>query len=157
MQSITPNIWFNRNADEAVDFYLSVFPDSRRISTVDYPTEGLADFQKEFAGQTLTIEFELLGQRFIAINAGDEFRPNAAVSFLIACHNQAEIDHYWERLTAAGGEEQPCGWLTDKYGVVWQVAPEDFDTSYAGNPRAFAKLMTMKKIILAEFEDLEHG
>jgi predicted 3-demethylubiquinone-9 3-methyltransferase (glyoxalase superfamily) len=149
MQKITPNLWFNGNAEEAVNFYLTVFSDSKIHSTLHYPTEGLADFQKDFAGKVLTIEWEMLGQRFVAINAGPEFKFNEAVSFLINCKDQAEIDYYWEALTKSGGEESVCGWLKDKYGLSWQVAPEGID-KMVENPKAFQNMMKMKKIIISE-------
>ena len=151
MPNIVPNLWFNGNAEEAINFYLTVFPDGKKIATTYYPTEGLADFQKDFAGKVLTIEFELLGQRFVAINAGHEFTFNESVSFAITCKDQAEIDYYWEALTKDGGKESVCGWLKDKYGLSWQVAPEGFDKKLAENPEAFEKMMTMKKIIIADF------
>ncbi len=152
-QKITPNLWFNGNAAEAVDFYLSVFPDSKKISTSYYPNsveEGLADFQKDMAGKELTVDFELFGQRFTAINAGPEFTFNESVSFLIACKDQAEIDYYWEKLTAEGGEESVCGWLKDKYGLSWQVTPANME-DLMKKPGAFAKMMKMKKLIIADF------
>ena len=151
MQKITPNLWFKGNAKEAVDFYLSVFPESKIIVMHYYPTEGLADFQKEFAGKILTIEFELLGQRFVAINAGNEFTFNEAVSFAIPCKDQKEIDYYWDTLSKNGGQESVCGWLKDKYGLSWQVYHEGID-EWVKDPKAFAKMMTMKKIIIADFE-----
>lgn len=153
MQKITPNLWFNHNAEEAVDFYLSVFKDSRIIQKSYYPKtkeEGLADFQLDLAGQVLTIHFEILGQEFVAINAGPEFTPNEAVSFNIACKDQAEIDYYWEALTKDGGQESVCGWLKDKYGYSWQVNPENIE-ELMKKPGAFKKMMKMKKIIIAEF------
>lgn len=149
MQKIVPNLWFKGNAQEAVDFYLSVFPDSKMISTVHYPMDGLADFQKDFAGKVLTIEFELRGERFVAINAGPEFTFTEAVSFLIECADQAEIDYYWNALTTNGGEESQCGWLKDKYGLSWQVAPEGID-AVVQQPKLFARLLEMKKINIAE-------
>ncbi len=100
-KDLTPNLWFDGNAKEAVDFYVSVFPDSKIISTVNYPNsteEGLADFQKELAGKVLTVDFELSGNRFVAINAGPEFKFNEAVSFSVPCKDQEEIDYYWEKL-----------------------------------------------------------
>ena len=93
-QKITPNLWFDGNAKEAAEFYLSVFPDSKIISTEYYPKEGLADFQKEMAGKELVIEFELLGNRFVAINAGTCFKFNESISFSIPCKDQEEIDYY---------------------------------------------------------------
>jgi len=151
MQKITPNLWFKGNAKEATDFYLSVFPDSKIVSTSNYPTEGLADFQKEFAGKPLTIEFELFGQRFTAINAGPEFTFNEAVSFSIACKDQDEIDYYWNALTKDGGEESVCGWCKDKYGLSWQINPENMEEIMLKSG-AWEKLMQMKKIVIADLE-----
>ncbi len=151
MQKITANLWFNANAQEAVDFYVSVFPDGKIINTTYYPKstrEGLADFQQEFAGKVLTIDFELFGQRFTAVNAGPEFKFTEAVSFLIACEDQEEIDYYWGRLSAAPESEQ-CGWLKDKYGLSWQVAPKNMD-DLIKKPGAFARMMEMKKIVIAD-------
>lgn len=153
MQKITPNLWFNKNAQEAVDYYLSVFPDSKIISTTYYPkseAEGLADFQKELAGKVLTIEFEILGMRFIAINAGPEFKFTEAISLMISCKDQEEVDYYWDTLTSNGGEESVCGWLKDKYGLSWQVCPENIE-ELMKKPDAFKKMMGMKKLIIADF------
>ncbi len=151
MQKITPNLWFDHNAEEAVNYYLSIFPDSKIVKTHHYPNEGLADFQKGFEGKVLTIEFNLLGHDFVAINAGPEFKFNESVSFLINCKDQDEIDFYWDKLTADGGEESVCGWLKDKYGLSWQVAPEGLD-DWMKNPEAFQKMMAMKKIIIADLK-----
>jgi predicted 3-demethylubiquinone-9 3-methyltransferase (glyoxalase superfamily) len=145
MQKITPNLWFKGNAEEAVDFYLSVFKDSKIITKSYYPTEGLLDFQEPFAGKVLAIYFELLGQEFVAINAGNEFTFNEAVSFNIACKDQAEIDYYWEVLTKDGGEESVCGWCKDKYGLSWQINPENIEDIML-TPGAWEKLLQMKKI-----------
>jgi predicted 3-demethylubiquinone-9 3-methyltransferase (glyoxalase superfamily) len=112
-QKITPNLWFKGNAEEAVNFYLSVFPQSKIITKSYYPTEGLLDFQKPFAGKVLAIYFELMGSEFVAINAGPEFSFTEAVSFNISCKDQAEIDYYWSKLTADGGSESVCGWCKD--------------------------------------------
>lgn len=150
---IIPNLWFDGNAMEAASFYVSVFKNGKIINTSYYPlteAEGLADFQKDFAGKVLTVEFEILGMQFIGINAGPLFRFNESVSFMIPCRNQEEIDYYWERLTADGGEESMCGWLKDKYGLSWQVCPENWETLNQ-LPGAFRKLMGMKKIIVADF------
>ena len=150
MQKITPNLWFDGNGKEAVDFYMSVFPDSKIIGTTYYPTEGIADFQKPLAGKELTIEFELFGQSYVALNAGSEFKFNEAVSFSIACKDQEEIDYYWGKLTADGGEESVCGWCKDKYGLSWQVTPENWE-DLLKQPDAFANMMKMKKIVIADF------
>ena len=149
LQKITPNLWFDGNAKEAVEFYVSVFPNSKVISTSYYPKEGLLDFQKNLAGKELTIDFELSGNRFTAINAGPEFKFNEAVSFLITCEDQDEIDYYWEKLSSAPEPEQ-CGWCKDKYGLRWQVAPKGME-ELMSNPNAFANMMQMKKIVIADF------
>lgn len=149
MKTITPNLWFDGNAKEAVDFYVSVFPDSKIISTEYYPTEGLADFQQALAGKVLTVDFELSGNRFMAINAGPEFKFNESVSFAIPCDDQAEIDYYWDKLSKVPESEQ-CGWCKDQYGLSWQVVPKNME-ELMSRPNAFAKMMQMKKLVIADF------
>jgi predicted 3-demethylubiquinone-9 3-methyltransferase (glyoxalase superfamily) len=153
IQKITTNLWFNHNAKEAADFYTSVFPDAKILSVDYYPAEGLMDFQKDLAGKELTVAFELFGQRFIAINAGPEFAFTEAVSFMIACDDQAEIDYFWERLSRVPESEQ-CGWCKDAYGLSWQIVPANMGELMA-QPGAFTKLMTMKKIEIAKFTESE--
>lgn len=153
MKKITPNLWFDGNAQEAVDFYLSVFPESKIISTLYYPNsaeEGLADFQLGMAGKVLTIEFELSGNRFIAINAGPEFKFNESVSFSIPCQDQEEIDYYWNKLSSVPEAEQ-CGWCKDKYGLSWQVIPQNIE-QLIKQPGAYRKLMKMHKIVIDELK-----
>ena len=126
MQKITPNLWFDGNAQEAVDYYLSVFPESTINTTTYYPSAdepGLLEFQKPLAGKVLTIDYTLHGMDFTAINAGPEFKFNESVSFVVVCKDQQEIDYYWEKLSAVPESEQ-CGWLKDKYGLSWQIAPD---------------------------------
>lgn len=149
MQKIVPNLWFSGNATEAVEFYTSVFKDSKVISTTYYPTEGLADFQQSFAGKVLTIEFELHGQRFVAINAGNEFTFNEAVSFAVSCKDQAEIDYFWSKLSAVPASEQ-CGWCKDKYGLSWQIVPENIE-ELMKKPGSFEIMMGQKKIVISEY------
>lgn len=149
MQKIIPNLWFTENANEAVEFYISVFKDSKVISTTYYPEEGLADFQKSFAGKVLTIEFELHGQHFTAINAGNEFKFSEAISFAVMCKDQQEIDYYWSKLSADPSAEQ-CGWCKDKFGLSWQIVPENME-ELMKKPNAFQVMMQQKKIILAEY------
>lgn len=149
MKEITPNLWFDGNAKQAVDFYVSVFPDSKVINTAYYPEEGLADFQKELAGKELVIEFELSGNRFAAINAGPEFKFNESVSFSIPCEDQTEIDYYWQKLSAVPESEQ-CGWCKDQYGLSWQVVPNNMG-ELMKRPNAFAHMMKMHKIVIEDF------
>ena len=142
MKKITPNLWFDGNAEEAVNFYVSVFPNSKIISITNYPKsveDGLADFQRNMAGKVLTIDFELSGNRFVAINAGPEFTFNESVSFSVPCEDQKEIDYYYEQLSAVS-ESEVCGWCKDKYGLSWQVVPENME-----------ELMKMHKIIIKDF------
>lgn len=151
-QKIVPNLWFNGNAEQAVEYYISVFPNSRIISTDYYPKsaeEGLADFQLDMAGKPLVVEFELNGQHFTAINAGSEFTFNEAISFAINCQDQEEIDYYWEKLSSVPEAEQ-CGWCKDKFGLSWQVVPENME-ELMKKPNAFAKMMKMHKIIVSGF------
>lgn len=151
-QKITANLWFDGNAQEAVDYYLSVFPNSKMLSTTNYPNsaeEGLADFQLDLAGKVLTVEFELEGQHFTAINAGPEFKFSEAVSFAVTCKDQEEIDYYWEKLSATPEFEQ-CGWCKDKYGLSWQIVPENME-ELMKKPGAYSTMMEQHKIIIAEY------
>ena len=151
-QKIIANLWFDGNARQAVDFYISVFPNSKIISTAYYPNsteEGLADFQVNLAGQVLTIEFELNGTQFVAINAGPEFKFTEAVSFSVACKDQEEIDYYWEKLSSSPENEQ-CGWCKDQFGLSWQIVPANMEELML-RPNAFSKLMDMKKLEIAKF------
>ncbi len=152
MKKITPNLWFDGNAEEAVNFYVSVFPDSKIISTAYYPKtaeEGLADFQLNMAGKVLTIEFELSGNPFAAINAGPEFKFNESISFSVPCEDQKEIDYYWEKLSSVPASEQ-CGWCKDKYGLSWQIVPKNME-ELMKKPGAFKSLMKMHKIVISDF------
>lgn len=150
-QKITPNLWFNGNAQEAAEYYVSVF-DGRVLSTEYYPNSaegGLEDFQLDFAGKVLTVEYEILGMRFVAINAGPEFTLSEAVSFSVECEDQAEIDYYWGKLSAVPESEQ-CGWCKDKFGLSWQIVPKDM-AKLMQRPDAYKKMMQMKKLVIDEF------
>ncbi|MBP7769216.1 VOC family protein [Candidatus Saccharibacteria bacterium] len=152
MKKITPNLWFDGNAKEAVDFYIAVFSNSKITSTQYYPgtaEEGLADFQQNLAGKELVIEFELSGNSFAAINAGPEFKFNEAVSFSVPCKDQEEIDYFWERLSAVPEAEQ-CGWCKDKFGLSWQIVPQNMEECMS-EPNAFENMMKMKKIVIKDF------
>ncbi|MDB5179777.1 MAG: yteG [Candidatus Saccharibacteria bacterium] len=146
---IVPNLWFNGNAKEAVEFYVSVFPDSKVNSTEYYPHEGLADFQKDMAGKELMIDFELNGNRFMAINADDTFRFTEAVSFAVECDDQEEIDYFWSKLSTVPEVEQ-CGWCKDQYGLSWQIVPKNMG-ELMQRPDAYAHMMQMKKLVIADF------
>lgn len=117
MQKITPCLWFDDQAEEAANFYVSVFKNSKIVKISCYGEAGPRP-----AGSVLTVDFQLDGQDFIALNGGSEFKFSEAISFSVDCDSQAEVDYFWEKLTQ-GGEEQPCGWLKDRYGVSWQIVP----------------------------------
>lgn len=142
---ITPFLWFDSNADEAVNFYLSVFKNSRRFDELRNPGEAPGP-----KGGVITIAFELDGQRFTALNGGPHFKFNEAVSFVVRCESQQEVDEYWSKLSAGGAESQ-CGWLKDKFGLSWQVIPAQLP-ELIKNPKAMKAMMGMKKINLAELE-----
>lgn len=151
-QKIVPCLWFDNNGEEAIHYYLSVFKESKAGDILRY-TEG-APLP---AGTLLTGQFWLNGQEFTVLNGGPHFKFTEAVSFEIKCSNQAEVDYYWDTLTQNGGQEQPCGWLKDKYGLSWQVVPtqliamlKDPDAAKAG--RAMAAMMKMKKIDITTVE-----
>ncbi len=136
---ITPFLWFDSNAEEAVDFYLSVFKNSRRLDRVDAAAAG-----------PRTIAFELDGQILTAINGGPYFKFTEAVSFVVRCNSQAEIDDYWAKFTESGTEGQ-CGWLKDKFGLSWQIVPTGL-VSYIKHPKAMQAMMQMKKLDIAILE-----
>jgi predicted 3-demethylubiquinone-9 3-methyltransferase (glyoxalase superfamily) len=155
-QKIVPNLWFDTQAEEAANFYVSVFKNSTVRSVAPYPEGGPRP-----AGMVMTVEFELDGQRFVAINGGPEFNFTEAVSLLIECEDQAEIDYYWERLTE-GGEDGPCGWLKDRYGLSWQVAPRGMEEMFDGSDperaqRAMAAMMQVSKIDIAAMQRAADG
>jgi len=152
VQKITPNLWFNGNAEEAAEYYVSVFLDGKIVRTNRYPAsseEGLADFQQNMAGKVLGIEFEVGGMRYVGINAGPEFKFSEAVSFSIACTDQEEIDYYWSKLSHVPESEQ-CGWCKDKYGLSWQIVPENMG-ELMSKPDAYKTMMNQHKIVIAEY------
>ena len=153
MKEVTPFLWFDNEAEEAAKFYVLVFGGNSRIGTVTH----YGDQGGKPKGSVMTVTFELNGQRFIALNGGPQFKFNEAVSFTIDCENQDEIDHFWQKLPADGGEIIACGWLKDKYGVTWQVVPAVFwEWADSGNPTAFDRVMTalvtMTKLDLAALQ-----
>jgi predicted 3-demethylubiquinone-9 3-methyltransferase (glyoxalase superfamily) len=156
MQKITPFLWFDTEAEEAAAFYTSVFPRSRILETTHYGAAGPGT-----EGAVMTVSFELDGQRFIGLNGGPEFTFNEAISFQVSCKDQQELDAYWSKLSE-GGDEGPCGWLKDKYGVSWQVIPAALP-ELLGNPdpersqAVMRALLTMKKIEIDELERAASG
>ncbi|MFC8404031.1 VOC family protein [Streptomyces griseoincarnatus] len=148
----TTCLWFDGQAEEAAQFYVSVFDDSKLGDVVR--NTGATPGE---AGSVLTVEFTANGQKFVALNGGPEFTFNEAISFQLDCDDQAEIDHYWEKLVEGGGEHGPCGWLKDRYGVSWQVNAKRL-TQMIGDPdrekadRALKAMMTMGKLDIAELE-----
>jgi len=152
MQKITPFLWFDGKAEEAINFYTSIFKNSKIVS-IKHWGEG-SPFPK---GQVMTGVFELDGQRFYAFDAGPQFKFTEAISFFVDCKTQEEIDYFWEKLTADEGQESMCGWLKDKFGLSWQIVPpvlvellSDKDPAKAG--RVMHAMMQMKKIIIADLK-----
>jgi predicted 3-demethylubiquinone-9 3-methyltransferase (glyoxalase superfamily) len=146
-QRIVTNLWFDTQAEEAAAFYCSIFPNSRIVRVAPYTEAGPRE-----PGTTMVVEFELDGTRLVGINGGPEFTFSEAVSLQVVCDTQAEVDHYWTALTA-GGEEGPCGWLKDRFGVSWQVTPKGLDELFAGGDpdrarRVAEAMFTMKKLDL---------
>ena len=152
MQKITPFLWFDTQAEEAVGFYLSVFKDGKIRTTTRYPEDG-----PEVPGTVMTIAFELKGQQFVAMNGGPGYPFTNAVSLVVNCDSQEEIDYFWEKLAADGGEPNVCGWLKDKFGLPWQIMPGKIWDWLNGDDPAKVKRVTsavwkMKKMDLAELE-----
>jgi predicted 3-demethylubiquinone-9 3-methyltransferase (glyoxalase superfamily) len=137
IQKITPNLWFDTEAEEAAAFYIGVFPNSRIVNVARYTDAG-----PRTAGTVMTVQFELDGQPFVGINGGPQFTFDEAVSFQITCADQLEVDYYWERLTD-GGRESQCGWLKDKFGLSWQVIPTGMEEIFADpDPARAQRAMT---------------
>jgi predicted 3-demethylubiquinone-9 3-methyltransferase (glyoxalase superfamily) len=155
-QKIIPNLWFDTEAEEAADFYISVFKNSRIVNIAHYTEAGPRP-----AGMVMIVEFELDGQRFVGINGGPEFTFSEAVSFQITCANQDEVDYYWERLSEDGQEGQ-CGWLKDRYGLSWQVVPTGMEELFADpDPqraeRAMKAMLKMSKLDIAALRSAADG
>jgi predicted 3-demethylubiquinone-9 3-methyltransferase (glyoxalase superfamily) len=155
-QRIRPNLWFDTEAEEAAEFYVSIFDSSRVVNVTRYTDAGPRE-----AGMVMTVEFELDGQRFVGINGGPEFTFDEAMSLEIVCEDQEEVDYYWERLTD-GGEESQCGWLKDRYGVSWQVVPKGMDEVFSGSDperakRAMEAMLKMRKLDLGALRAAADG
>jgi predicted 3-demethylubiquinone-9 3-methyltransferase (glyoxalase superfamily) len=156
MPRIIPNLWFDTESEEAAEFYVSLFPNSRITSVTRYGEAGPRE-----AGMVMTVAFTLDGKDFIAINGGPQFEFSEAISLLIECADQDEIDYYWARL-GEGGQEGPCGWLKDRYGLSWQVAPSGMeavlnDPDQARAQRAMKAMLGMKKIDVAALRAAAEG
>ena len=151
MQKLTPCLWFDTEGEEAATFYTSVFPNSRIVDVARYGSAGPRP-----EGTVMTVSFELDGQKFLALNGGAQFEFSEAISFQVSCKNQDEVDHYWSKLSE-GGEEGPCGWLKDKFGLSWQIVPTALpellgDADKEKAQRVMAAMLEMKKIQIDELE-----
>ncbi len=156
MPKIRPCLWFDTQAEEAAKFYVSTFKNSKLGTIAHYGEEGF-EIHGRPAGSVMTVEFELNGEEFLALNGGPHFKFNEAVSFEIHCKDQDEVDYYWKTLTANGGAEGPCGWLKDRFGLSWQVVPVrlielmgDPDKKKAG--RVMNAMLKMKKVVVTDLE-----
>ena len=152
IQKLTTCLWFDGNAEAAAEFYLSVFKNAKLGRISHYPNDG----------QVLVVEFEIEGQKFLGLNGGPQFKLSEAVSFIVSCDTQSEIDYYWEKLTADGGAPGQCGWLKDKFGLSWQVAPSKIgdwitDQDKSKSARVFAAVMQMAKLDIATLEKAFDG
>jgi predicted 3-demethylubiquinone-9 3-methyltransferase (glyoxalase superfamily) len=163
MQKVTPFLWFDKNAEEAMNFYTSIFPDAKIVSITRYPEGAQEGPMKDMGGKVLTAVFELFGQRFLCLDGGPTFKPTAAVSFYVECEDQAEVDAYWNALTAGGNPvSQQCGWLEDKYGFWWQIIPKQLpkllnDPDKNKSNRVLQVMLKMKKIVVADLEKAAEG
>ncbi|HEY2916160.1 MAG TPA: VOC family protein [Candidatus Limnocylindrales bacterium] len=153
LSAINPCLWFDTQAEDAARFYVSVFPNSR----IDRVDRAPADYPDGQAGNVLTVAFTLDGTPFVGLNGGPQFRFSEAISFMVDCVDQAEVDRYWDTLTADGGEPGPCGWLKDRFGLSWQIVPRQLgellrSEDRAGAGRAMAAMLKMHKIDVAELQ-----
>ena len=151
MKKITPFLWFDTQAEEAMNFYVSLFKNSKVLNVSRGPD-----------GKAFTMSFELDGQEFMALNAGPQFKFNESVSFYVDCEDQAEVDYFWDALTADGGEESMCGWLKDKYGLSWQIIPRQLgelmgDPDPEKSKRVTDAMLKMQKIIVADLQKAHGG
>ena len=151
-QKITPFLWFDNNAEEAVNFYTSIFPNSKILSITRYGETGPGQ-----QGSVMTIGFQLYGQEFTALNGGPQFKFTEALSLVVNCQTQQEVDEYWEKLSSKGGQEVECGWVKDKYGLFWQITPivlmemlQDKDPERSN--RVMKAMMQMKKLDIAKLK-----
>lgn len=157
MQKIVPFLWFDNQAEEAANFYTSIFENSKILEISRYGKASPGP-----TGTAMVVNFQLAGQGFNALNGGPQFKFTEAISLVINCETQEEVDYFWEKLTAGGGEESMCGWLKDKYGLSWQVIPSDL-SKYIGGPdaagaqRAVQAMFQMRKIDIAKLQEAYEG
>lgn len=160
-EKITTCLWFDTQGEEAAKFYTSVFKNGRINKTVHYGKEGF-EVHGRPEGSVMTVEFEIEGRTFLALNGGPHFKFDEAVSLIVHCDSQEEIDRYWNTLSKDGGSEGPCGWLKDKFGLSWQITPAIMgelmdDANPAASGRAMAAMLTMKKIDIAALKKAHAG
>ena len=160
-QKITSNLWFDNQAEEAAKYYTAVFKNSKMGKIAHYGKEGF-EIHGMPAGSVMTVEFWIEGMQFLALNGGPHFKFNEAISFIVNCDTQEEIDNYWNKLTSDGGQESMCGWLKDKFGVSWQIVPPILgqllgDKDKAKSGRVMQAMMQMKKIVIADLEKAADG
>lgn len=156
-QKITTFLWFDNNAEEAANFYVSVFKNSGVLNTTHYGDSGAGP-----KGKVMTVDFELDGERFTALNGGPNFKFTEAISLVVNCESQQEIDYFWEKLSAGGGQTVECGWLKDKYGLSWQIVPTILWKLFEGGDQAktdriMKAVMTMKKLDLEALKKAAEG
>ena len=157
MQKITPFLWFNDNAEEAMNLYVSIFKDAKIGSVVRYGKAGPGP-----EGAVMTASFQLFGQTFNVLNGGPQFNFTEAISFLVNCETQEEVDSYWQNLIRDGGKESRCGWLKDKFGVSWQIVPTILiellrDKDPQRSARVMKAMMKMNKIVIADLKKASQG
>ena len=157
IQKITPFLWFDTQAEEAANFYCSVFKDAKILEVARYPEGGPAP-----AGSVMIVSFQIEGQTFTALNAGPEFKFSEAISFVVTTETQKETDYYWNQLTSGGGQESACGWLKDKFGLSWQITPRQLIDLLSSKDkptatRVMQAMMTMRKIDIATLERAAKG
>lgn len=151
-QAIIPSLWFDNNAEEAMNFYVQLFPNSRINHIEYYPDESLDEHFRGMSGKVINGSFTLNGMDFICLDGGSVFQFNEAISFTVQCKDQAEIDYYWDALSQYPENEQ-CGWCKDAYGISWQIVPANIGELVSRSPVAMQTMMKMKKIVIAELED----
>jgi predicted 3-demethylubiquinone-9 3-methyltransferase (glyoxalase superfamily) len=150
-QKIVPCLWFDKEAEAAANFYVGIFKNSRILSTSRYGKEGFEIHGRE-AGTVMTVEFELEGQKFVGLNGGPQFKFSEAISFQVFCEGQKEVDYFWSQLTAGGGQEGPCGWLKDKFGLSWQVVPTELIDMLKDKDAAKAQRVTKAFLQMKKFD-----